>query len=81
MIENKQKYITPTQRHLDSIIAEVSPIIKSLEANQNTIRSRFILVFSVLDTYSNFWKIFSGMKDMTDTQVWKEWFDLFIKNP
>ena len=81
LIENKQKYITPTQIHLDSVIAEVSPIVKLLESNEDTIRSRFILVFSVLDTYSNFWEIFSGTKNMSDTQLWKEWVDLFIKNP
>ena len=81
LIKNKERYIKLIQQHLDSVILEVSALIKSLENDQNSIRSRFILVFSVLDTFSNLWFIFLGETTLSDTKKWEIWFDRFIVNP
>ena len=78
LIKNMESYIKLIQQHLDSVILEVSPLIKSLENDQNSIRSRFVLVFSVLDTFSNLWFIFSGEESLSATQKWVIWFDRFI---
>ena len=36
------------------------------------------LFFSVLDTFSNLWFIFSGEESLSATQKWVIWFDRFI---
>jgi len=84
----KSEYVGIIQRHLDLVVKEVNfTLLATLNDNEAT-RTKTICVCSMLDVFSNFWRIFSDIRDpgdvtkmASDTFAWKEWFNEFIENP
>lgn len=82
--ENREKYIKLFQTYMDSIVSEVSSWILLLNTNQELVRIKFILIFSMLDVLSNFWKTFENLKntnsklDISDRYSWNIWFKAFV---
>lgn len=78
LIDNKSKFVLWIQQHHDSVISEASLLINELKDRSEFIRSKFILVLSVLDTFTDLWAYFSGIEKESESFVWNDWFGRFI---
>jgi hypothetical protein len=83
--ENQAKYISEIQKYLDGITKEVSESLHLLISKWVLVRSRVILILSMVDTYTKIWWIYDDFKKPsdpskfpTDSELWVEWFQKFI---